>query len=243
MSDPEIRNYDLSILKTTLSCGAPQPPPVREGWQNITGLNLFDGYGLTETMCQGASVVSMPNKYKPGAIGPAFNCEVKIVDEKGNIVPRGTVGEFMFRGDGVAKGYWRKPEETKNTFLDDGWVHTGDSGYMDDEDFMYFVDRYKDLIVASGYNVAPAEVEGVLMSHPAVKEAGVVGVPDPYRGETVRAFVSLNEGYEKITPEELIEFCKQNMATFKVPREIRFIDEIPKNPVGKILRRELREIS
>ncbi len=244
MNAPKIGSYDLSSLKTTLSCGAPQPPPVREEWKGITGLGLFDGYGLTETMCQGGSVVSMPNKYKPEAIGSAFNSEVKIVDERGKIVPHGTVGEFMFRGDGVAKGYWRKPEETKRTFLDDGWVHTGDSGYMDDEEFMYFVDRYKDLIVASGYNVAPAEVEGVLMSHPAVKEAGVVGVPDPYRGETVKAFVSLKEKYrDKVAPEELIEFCKRNMAAFKVPREIRFIGEVPKNPVGKILRRKLKEMS
>ncbi|RZN68538.1 MAG: long-chain fatty acid--CoA ligase [Candidatus Methanolliviera hydrocarbonicum] len=242
MNVPEIRSYDLSGLKTTLSCGAPQPPPLRGEWKGITGLGLLDGYGLTETMCQGASVVSMPNKYKPGAIGPAFNCEVKIADERGKIVPRGTVGEFMFRGDGVAKGYWNKPEETKVAFLDDGWLHTGDAGYMDDEDFMYFVDRYKDLIVASGYNVAPAEVEGVLMGHSAVKEAGVVGVPDEYRGETVRAFVSLKEGYKgKVTEEEIIEHCKKNLATFKVPKSVEFIEEIPKNPVGKILRRALRE--
>ena len=148
----------------------------------------------------------------------------------------------MFRGDGVAKGYWNKPEETKVAFLDDGWLHTGDAGYMDDEDFMYFVDRYKDLIVASGYNVAPVGVEGVLMGHSAVKEAGVVGVPDEYRGETVRAFVSLKEGYKgKVTEEEIIEHCKKNLATFKVPKSVEFIEEIPKNPVGKILRRALRE--
>ena len=241
MNEPEIKNYALSSFSITLSCGAPQPPPVREGWRKITDVNLMDGYGLTETICQGASVVSMPNKYKPGAIGAAFHCEARIADDDGKVVPRGTVGEFMFRGDGVTRGYWNKPEQTKETYMEDGWLHTGDAGYMDDDDFMYFVDRYKDLVVASGYNVAPAEVEGILMSHPAVKEAGVVGVTDPYRGETIRAFVSLKEG-QKVTEDELIKHCKENMATFKVPRGIKFIDEIPKNEVGKILRRQLREM-
>lgn len=244
MSEPNFKDYNLSTLrKYHSSNGAPQPAALRDRWNAMTGLTLLQGYGLTETTCQGAATINTPKKYKGGSIGPPFNCEMKIVDENNQTVPRGTVGEIMFRGDGVAKGYWRKPDETKATFQSDGWLHTGDAGYMDSEDFIFFVDRYKDLIVASGYNIAPFEVEGILMQHPAVKEAGVVGIPDEYRGETVKAFVSLNKGYENITPDELIEHCKRNLATFKAPRAIQFIDEIPKNPVGKIMRRTLRELS
>jgi long-chain acyl-CoA synthetase len=150
----------------------------------------------------------------------------------------------MFRGDGVAKGYWRKPRETAEAFTEDGWLHTGDAGYLDEEGFLHFVDRYKDLIIASGYNIAPSEVEGVILQHPAVKEAAVIGVPDEYRGETVKAFVSLKDGYKgKVTAEEIIAHCRENLATFKVPRQITFLEEIPKNAVGKILRRQLREMN
>ncbi|HDM60026.1 MAG TPA: hypothetical protein ENF96_00035 [Archaeoglobus veneficus] len=167
---------------------------------------------------------------------------MKIVNDKGEVVPRGVVGEIMFRGFGVAKGYWNMPEETKKTFREDGWLHTGDAGYLDEEDFLHFVDRYKDLIIASGYNIAPYEVESVIMQHPAVKEAAVIGVPDPYRGETVKAFVSLKDEYKgKVSESDIVEFCRQQLAKFKVPKEIEFLDDIPKNPVGKILRRVLRE--
>lgn len=125
------------------------------------------------------------------------------------------------------------PEETKKTFREDGWLHTGDAGYLDKEDFLHFVDRYKDLIIASGYNIAPYEVESVIMQHPAVKEAAVIGVPDPYRGETVKAFVSLKDEYNgKVSENDIVEFCRQYLAKFKV---------LPENPVGKILRRVLRE--
>jgi long-chain acyl-CoA synthetase len=244
LASPEFGRYDLSSLKLTYSCGAPQPPALRERWSSQVGCYLYDGYGLTETMCQGVSALSTPKMKKPGAVGVVFGGEIKIVDENGEIVPRGVVGEIMFRGDGVAKGYWRKPRETAEAFTEDGWLHTGDAGYLDEEGFLHFVDRYKDLIIASGYNIAPSEVEGVILQHPAVKEAAVIGVPDEYRGETVKAFVSLKDGYKgKVTAEEIIAHCRENLAAFKVPRQITFLEEIPKNAVGKILRRQLREMN
>jgi len=236
------KNYDLSSLRIPLSCGAPLPPAVKEMWDKLTGIYLYDGYGLTETNCGGVACLSFPKKKKAGCVGTVTLGEMKIVDENGEVVPRGVVGEIMFRGFGVAKGYWNMPEETKKTFREDGWLHTGDAGYLDEENFLHFVDRYKDLIIASGYNIAPYEIESIIMQHPAVKEAAVVGVPDEYRGETVKAFVSLKDEYKgKASESDIIEFCKQYLAKFKVPREVEFMDEIPKNPVGKILRRELRE--
>jgi long-chain acyl-CoA synthetase len=147
----------------------------------------------------------------------------------------------MFRGPQVAKGYWKNPEETAKTFESDGWLHTGDAGYIGEDGFVYFVERIKDLIVASGYNIAPFEVESILVTHPAVLEAAVIGVPDEYRGEQVKAFVILREADKgKITAEEILEYCKERMATYKRPRIIEFLDALPKNNVGKVLRRELR---
>jgi long-chain acyl-CoA synthetase len=168
--------------------------------------------------------------------------EVKIVDESGKVVPRGTVGEIVLRGEGVAKGYWKKPEETREQFLGDGWWASGDAGYMDENGFLFFVERIKDLIIASGYNVAPAEVEGYLYHHPAVQEAAVVGVPDEYRGETIKAFIVLKqEARGKVTEEDIIAFGREKMAAYKAPKIVEFIDEIPKNLAGKALRRVLRE--
>jgi long-chain acyl-CoA synthetase len=158
------------------------------------------------------------------------------------VVPRGNVGEIMLRGQGVVRGYWRKPEETREHFSGDGWFATGDAGYMDEDGFLFFVERIKDLIIASGYNVAPAEVEGYLYHHPAVQEATVVGVPDDYRGETVKAFVVLKEGARgRVTEEDIIAFGREKMAAYKAPKIVEFIDEIPKNLAGKALRRVLRE--
>ena len=245
MNEPNFDKHDYSFFKYTVSCGAPQPDPVRIGWEKITGQKLLDGYGMTETMCQGASVLSMPYKYRPGAIGAPFNCEIKIVNEKGEILPRGEVGEIMFKGVGVAKGYWNKPKETAEAFLSDGWLHSGDAGYMDEDDFVYFVDRYKDLIVTSGYNVAPAEVEAILMAHPSVKEAAVIGVPDKYKGEAIKAVVSLKDDWkdkeEEKIKEALLNHCRKHLAKFKIPKYIEIREEIPKSAVGKILRRKLRE--
>ena len=169
---------------------------------------------------------------------PVFNTVVRVVDDDGQDLPPGEIGELVTSGPQIVAGYWNKPEETAEA-ISNGWFRTGDVGYMDSEGWFYLVDRKKDQINASGYKVWPREVEDVLYEHEAVREAAVVGVPDPYRGETVKAFVSLRPG-KTAQPEELITFCKQRMAAYKYPREVEVLDELPKTVTGKLLRRELR---
>jgi long-chain acyl-CoA synthetase len=170
---------------------------------------------------------------------PWFNTVVRVIGEDGQELPPGEIGEFVTSGPQVVPGYWEKPEETENA-LPGGALRTGDVGFMDADGWFYLVDRKKDQINASGYKVWPREVEDVLYGHPAVREAAVVGVPDEYRGETVKAFVSLRQG-ESASEEELIAFCKERMAAYKYPRMVEIIDEVPKTATGKILRRELRD--
>jgi long-chain acyl-CoA synthetase len=166
---------------------------------------------------------------------------VEILGDDGTPLPPGEIGEIATKGPQVVPGYWHKPEETANAFRD-GRVRTGDVGFRDEEGWFYLVDRSKDMIVAAGYKVWPREVEDVLYEHPSVREAAVIGVPDAYRGETVKAFVSLRAG-TTATPEELMAFSKQRMAAYKYPREIEIRDELPKTVTGKILRRTLRDES
>ena len=174
------------------------------------------------------------------AVGvPVCGAVVHIVDDEGNTLPVGEVGELVSGGPMVVPGYWQKPEETAKAFEARG-IHTGDVGFMDENGWFYIVDRKKDLIIASGYKVWPREVEDVLYTHPAVREAAVVGVVDAYRGESVKAFVSLKAGMTT-TPAEIIEFCKDLMAAYKRPREIEIVEELPKTASGKIMRRELRK--
>lgn len=199
----------------------------------------MEGYGLTE-----ASPVTHSNPIyglrKVGSIGvPWPDTDARIVDEEGNDVPVGEVGELIIRGPQVMKGYWNRPEETANT-LRDGWLYTGDMAKMDEDGYFYIVDRKKDMIIAGGFNIYPREVEDVLFEHPAVKEAAVVGVPDPYRGETVKAFIVLKDGHT-VTEAELDKFCRENLAAYKVPRIYEFRTELPKTMVGKVLRRQLQE--
>jgi long-chain acyl-CoA synthetase len=170
---------------------------------------------------------------------PIFNTVVRVIGEDGSDLPPGEVGEFVTVGPQVVSGYWEQPEETEHA-LPGGALHTGDVGFMDADGWFYVVDRKKDQINVSGYKVWPREVEDVLYGHSAVKEAAVVGVADEYRGETVKAFVSLKPG-QSATEEELIAFCKERMAAYKYPRFVEFVDELPKTASGKILRRELRD--
>jgi long-chain acyl-CoA synthetase len=172
---------------------------------------------------------------------PTFNTVVRVVDENGRDVAPGEIGEFVTSGPQVVPGYWEKPEETAHA-IPGGELYTGDVGFMDADGWFYVVDRRKDLINASGYKVWPREVEDTLYAHPAVREAAVVGVPDPYRGETVKAFVSLKPG-QAATGDELIAFCKERMAAYKYPRQVELVDQLPKTVTGKILRRELRDLS
>jgi len=233
--------YDISSLKLTIGCGAPVPGPIQDQWHSLAGITLTDGWGMTETNSGGT--ISIPDrKEKLDSIGIPVYSEVKVVDDNGHVVPRGEQGEILYRGLQVARGYLNKPQETKETFQVDGWLRTGDRGYIDEEDFVYFVDRVKDLIIASGYNIAPVEVENVIYEHPAVSEAAVVGIPHEYRGETVKAYVVLKDEFKgKVAEQEIIDHCKSKLATFKVPRALEFRDTLPKSAVGKILRRVLKE--
>jgi long-chain acyl-CoA synthetase len=238
---PNVEGYGFHSLKCCMSGGAPLPVEVQQKFEALTGGKLVEGYGLTET-----SPVTHTNPLfgarKVGSIGvPIPDTDAKIVDlETGTRdLPVGEIGEVVIRGPQVMKGYWNKPEETANA-LRNGWLYTGDIGKMDEDGFFYIVDRKKDMIIAGGFNVYPREVEEVLFEHPKIKEAAVIGVPDAYRGETVKAFVVPQDG-ATLTPDEIIAFCRERLAAYKVPRLIEFRDALPKTGVGKYLRRALRE--
>jgi long-chain acyl-CoA synthetase len=216
-----------------------------EAFEKRFGAYIHNIYGLTETTSPSHCVpigTRAPVDEDSGALSvgvPIFNTIVRVVDEGGNDLPPGEIGEFVTSGPQVVSGYWEKPEETENA-IPGGALHTGDVGFMDEQGWFYLVDRKKDQINAAGYKIWPRDVEDVLYAHEAVREAAVVGVPDEYRGETVKAFVSLKPG-EHAGEEELIAFCKERMAAYKYPRQIEFVEELPKTASGKILRRELRD--
>jgi long-chain acyl-CoA synthetase len=236
---------DLSRLTKVVSGGAPIAPSIVDAFDEKLGAYIHNAYGLTETTSPSHAVPfgkRAPVHSGTGALAvgvPVFNTIVRVVGEDGKDLPPGEVGEFVTSGPMVVSGYWEKPEETEHA-IPGGQLHTGDVGVMDEDGWFYIVDRKKDMIVASGYKVWPRDVEDVLYEHPAVREAAVVGVPHEYRGETVKAFVSLKAG-QSVSEQEVIAFCKERMAAYKYPREIEFIDEVPKNASGKVLRRELRD--
>lgn len=251
MNHPDISKRDLSSFVKAYSGGAPVSAAIVEQFQSLTGQYVYNVYGMTETNSPSHIVPwrkKAPVDPDSGVLSvgvPIPNAIIKIVDlEDGTKeLPPGEIGEIVDFGPMITPGYWQKPEETKHA-IRSGWLYTGDVGKMDEDGWFYVVDRKKDLIVASGYKVWPREVEDVIYQHPAVKETAVVGVPDPYRGETVKAFVALKEGMERtVTPEEIIEFCKGRMAAYKYPREVEFVKEIPKTLTGKFLRRNLKERS
>lgn len=192
------------------------------------------------TECSPFAAYNHDFRHKFGSVGtPVENFEVKILDEEDNEVPLGKWGEICIKGPGVMSGYWNRPEETEQA-LRNGWLHSGDTGTMDDEGYIFIVDRVKDMINVSGFKVWPAEVEQSLYRHPEVKEIAVYGVPDPAKGESVRAAVVLKEGAET-SEADMLAFCREKMANYKVPESIGFIDELPKSPTGKILKRVLRD--
>jgi long-chain acyl-CoA synthetase len=235
----------FSSFKAIYSGGAPIAPSTANRFLDATGIYIHNIYGLTETTSPSHGVpfgAKAPVDETSGALSvgvPVFNTIVRIQDDDGKDLPAGEIGEIVTEGPEVVPGYWNKPEETEKA-LPGGSLHTGDVGFMDENGWYYIVDRKKDQINASGYKVWPREVEDVLVEHPAVKEAAVVGVPDEYRGESVKAFVSLNPG-QSADEQELIAFCKERMAAYKYPRQVELIDELPKTVTGKILRRQLRD--
>jgi long-chain acyl-CoA synthetase len=238
---PDAKKYNLKSIQACVSGSAPLPVEVQKTFEASTGGHLVEGYGLSE-----ASPVTHSNPLfglqKSGSIGIPYPDTVsKVVDlETGETeVPLGETGELIIRGPQVMKGYWNRPDETEIT-LRNGWLYTGDIAKMDEEGYTYIVDRKKEMIIAGGFNIYPRDIEEVLYEHPAILEAAAIGVPDEYRGETVKVFVVLREG-EKLTEEELIEYCRGKLARFKVPRLVEFRTELPRTVVGKVLRRVLAE--
>lgn len=241
---PDVTPDHFSSFVNISSGGAPVPPALVEKFRAGFGPYIRNGYGLTECTAPCASVppqLEAPVDPVSGtlAVGlPGPQTVVRIVDDQGAEVPFGEQGEIVVSGPQVVPGYWRRPEATAETFPD-GELRTGDIGFMDERGWLYVVDRKKDMINASGFKVWPREVEDVLYTHPAVREAAVVGVPDGYRGETVKAYISLRPGADT-DPDELAVYCKERLAAYKYPRQVEVLPDLPKTASGKILRRELR---
>jgi len=233
------RRLDFSHLKVALGGGMAVQRAVAERWKELTGVPLIEAYGLTETS-PAAAINPLDLEEYNGKIGmPIPSTEMSIQDDEGHLLPTGETGEICIRGPQVMHGYWRRPEETART-LDErtGWLHTGDMGMMDQDGYFRVVDRKKDMINVSGFNVFPNEVEEILAQHPGVVEAAVVGIPDEKSGETIKAFVVPRD--DGVTRESIIEHCRKSLTAYKVPKQIEFRDELPKSNVGKILRKELR---
>ncbi len=241
VNHPDVKKYSLGTVRACISGAAPLPVELKREFEAVTGAKMIEGYGLSET-----SPVTHANPFnglnKEGSIGIPFpNTFAVVVDDEGKILPHGEVGELAVKGPQVMKGYYRSEEETENVLVK-GWLLTGDMARMDEDGYFYIVDRKKDLIIVGGYNVYPREVEEVLYEHPAILEAAVVGIPDEYRGENVKAYVVLKPEYSgKVTEKEIIEFCRERLAVYKAPRLVEFREELPKTAVGKILRRALRD--
>jgi long-chain acyl-CoA synthetase len=237
---PDVKKYELGSVKLCLSGAAPLPMEVAETFEKITGGRLVEGYGMTE--CSPVATANpLFGKRKVGTIGlPMPDTDAKIADlETGRTLAPGQEGELAIKGPQVMLGYWNRPDETAQT-IKDGWLHTGDVAKVDDEGYIQIVDRAKDMIAASGLKVLPREVEEVLFLHPKVQEAVVAGIPDPYRGETVKAYVVLKQG-ESATQDEIRDFCRLHLAPFKVPTQVEFRTDLPKSMIGKVLRRVLVE--
>ncbi|NLT05559.1 MAG: long-chain fatty acid--CoA ligase [Solirubrobacterales bacterium] len=235
---PDHGRYDTSALRTCVSGGASLPVQTLRSFDAEFGCQVLEGYGLSETSPV-ASFNHPDRERKPGSIGtPIAGVEMRLVDDDGNPPPAGEPGEIAIRGENVMKGYWERPDATAEVVDGDGWFRTGDVATVDEDGFYFIVDRKKDMIIRGGYNVYPREVEEVLYAHPAILEAAVVGIPHPDLGEEVAAAVVLAEG-GGASAEEIRAYCKEQVAAYKYPRAIWFLDELPKGPTGKILKREI----
>jgi long-chain acyl-CoA synthetase len=241
LNHPKIKQYDLSSIDSCISGSAPLPVEVQQKFEEITGGKLVEGYGLTESSPVTHSNFLWDRPRIKGSIGvpyPDTDAAILSLDSR-EVLPAGEIGEIAVKGPQVMKGYWNRQEETLQT-IQNGWLMTGDLGYMDKEGYFYVVDRKKDMIIAGGFNIYPREIEEVLYEHEEIVEAVVAGVPDLYRGETVKAYVVLKKG-STITHDELDQFARKHLAVYKVPKVYEFRDELPKNVVGKVLRRMLVE--
>ena len=234
---PSASSFDTSTLRTCITGGASMPVEVLRGFEEAFGAKVLEGYGLSETSPVASS--NHPDKErKPGSIGtPIEGVEMQVVDEDDKPVAQGEVGEIVIRGHNIMKGYWQRPEATAEA-MRGGWFHSGDMARTDEDGYFFIVDRKKDLIIRGGYNVYPREVEEVLYEHPKIREAAVVGVPHDEWGEEIGAAVVLHEG-EELSPEEVSAYVKDRIAAYKYPRVVWFVDDLPKGPTGKILKREI----
>jgi long-chain acyl-CoA synthetase len=234
---PERERFDTSSLDICVSGGSAMPVELLHGFDEAFGSKILEGYGLSETTGMGS--FNLPDRErKPGSIGvPIGDTEFRLVDDEGNDVGKGERGEIVMRGSFVMKGYWNKPEATADV-IRDGWFHTGDIGEVDDDGYYFIVDRKKELVIRGGYNVYPREVEEVLYTHPAVREAAVIGIPHDQLGEEVAAVVALKPGCEA-TSDELRAFVKERVAAYKYPRVVEITEDLPKSSTGKILKREI----
>jgi long-chain acyl-CoA synthetase len=239
LNSPDFAALDFTHLRVTLGGGMAVQKSVAEQWKKVTGLALIEAYGLTETS-PAATINPLDLPDYNGSIGlPLSSTEVAIRSDDGRYLPQGEAGEICIRGPQVMKGYWNRPEETAKVLLDDGFLLTGDIGIMDEKGFIRIVDRKKDMILVSGFNVYPNEIEAVVSMHPGVLEVAAIGVPDEKSGEAVAIFVVKKD--PNLSAEELIVHCKENLTGYKIPRHVEFRSELPKSNVGKILRRALRD--
>jgi long-chain acyl-CoA synthetase len=238
MNNPEFKTVDFSNLKISVAGGMALQKSVAERWMEMTKTPVVEGYGLTETSPV-AACNPIDGNDKVGFIGlPVPSTEMKLVDDDGNDTKEGP-GEIWIRGPQVMKGYWQRPDETEKVITKDGWFKSGDIGVMDSEGYFKIVDRKKDMILVSGFNVYPNEIEEVVAAHPKVLEVAAVGVPDKNSTEVVKIFVVPKD--PTLTTEEIMAFCKQNLTGYKLPKHVEFRKDLPKTNVGKILRRELRD--
>jgi acyl-CoA synthetase (AMP-forming)/AMP-acid ligase II len=239
---PNVTDYNFSSFRCIWTGGATISVELQNGLKKLAPKAVVgEGYGLSEVMSQGGAITPL-YRYKPGFVGiPQIGVDMKIVDEENGVIelPPNQAGEIVIQSPAMMVGYWNKPEETKD-MLRDGWLHTGDTGLMDEEGYVRFLGRTRELIKCSGFSVFPAEVEDLLFRHPSVKEVAVIGISDPYRGESPKAFVVLKEGYVgKVTEQEILDWAKENMAAYKRPKFVEFRTELPKSNAGKLLRRIL----
>ncbi|MFC1823241.1 long-chain-fatty-acid--CoA ligase [Thermodesulfobacteriota bacterium] len=240
MQLPDIKKYDFSSVQSIVLLGSPLPFPLVEKAYQELGVNLQNFYGLTEASGPGAHMNMEDMMRKPGSIGyPFLLLDLRIVNERDEDVAVGEVGEIIIRGPAVMKEYWNLPEETKET-LRNGWLHTGDMAKVDEEGFIYIVDRKKDVIISGGENIYSAEIEAFLIKHPKILDVAVIGMPDEKWGEVPRAMVELAKD-EALTEEELIGFCKGRIAKFKIPKRVDFVQELPRTITGKVFKKELRK--